>query len=41
MFELTLEEGEVKVVSERHYELVSASAISSAELRAYNERAVD
>ena len=41
MFELTLEEGEVKVVFERHYELVSASAISSAELRAYNERAVD
>ncbi len=41
MFELTLEIGDVKVVSERHYELVSASAISPSELRCYNDRAVD
>ena len=41
MFELTLEQGDVKVVSERHYELVSAAQISVAELRAYSQRATD
>lgn len=41
MFELTLEHGDVKVVSERHYELVGAANISLAELRAYGERATD
>ena len=41
MFELTLEQGEVKVVSERHYELVRAASISLSELRSYGERATD
>ena len=41
MFELTLDRGDVKVVSERHYELVGAANISLAELRAYGERATD
>ena len=41
MFELTLEGGDVKVVCERHYELVRAADISPAELRSYGERASD
>ena len=41
MFELTLEQGDVKVVSERHYELVGAAQISVAELRSYGQRATD
>jgi hypothetical protein len=41
MFELTLEQGDVKVVSERHYELVGAADISLADLRAYSERSTD
>lgn len=41
MFELTLQQGDVKVVSERHYELVGAANISLAELRAYGARAND
>lgn len=39
MFELTLESDEVKVVSERHYELVPAASISEADLMAYRHRA--
>ena len=41
MFELTLDNGDVKVVSERHYELVGAANISLSELRSYSERATD
>ena len=41
MFELTLEQGDVKVVSERHYELVRAANISLSELRSYGDRATD
>lgn len=41
MLELTLEQGDVKVVSERHYELVGAADISLTELRAYGQRASD
>ena len=41
MFELTLQTDEIKVVAERHYELVPASAISAADLQAYNIRTVD
>lgn len=41
MFELTLEGGDVKVVCERHYELVGAAQISLSELRSYGERATD
>lgn len=38
LFELTVEDGEVKVVEERHYELVPSSEISAADLQAYNQR---
>ncbi len=41
MFELTMEHGDVKVVCERHYELVGAAQISLNELRSYGERATD
>lgn len=35
MFELTVVDGSVKVVDERHYQLVAAGAISADDLRAY------
>jgi hypothetical protein len=35
MFELTVEDGEIKVVDERHYELVPASQISADDLARY------
>lgn len=35
MFELTLQDGEVKVVAERHYQLVPSSAISALDLQGY------
>jgi len=38
MFELTIEEDEVKVVEERHYRLVPADDISAKELKIYRER---
>lgn len=38
MFELTLEEDEIKVVEEKHYKLVLANEVSETELRAYNSR---
>jgi len=38
MFELTVQDGEVKVVDEKHYQLVSASSISVDELRQYSAR---
>lgn len=39
MFELTLEGSEVKVVDERHYQLVPSSDISAENLQAYGSRA--
>ncbi len=38
LFELTVEDDEVKVVAERHYRLVPASEISAADLAAYGGR---
>ncbi len=38
MFELTVQAGETRVVEERHYQLVSASEISSADLEQYSMR---
>jgi hypothetical protein len=38
LFELTVEDGQVKVVDERHYRLVSADQISDDELRSYSAR---
>jgi len=38
MFELTVQDDEVKVVDEKHYQLVSASSISADELRQYASR---
>ena len=38
IFELTLLQGEVKVVEERHYRLVAAEAISANELKSYASR---
>ncbi len=40
LFELTVENGDVKVVEERHYQLVAASSISGSDLKAYGNRAV-
>lgn len=36
MFELTIQDDEIKVVEERHYQLVSASDITIADLNAYS-----
>ena len=41
LFELTVDAGELKVVSERHYELTAADQISTADLRAYDQRSRD
>lgn len=38
MFELAEEDGEIKVVEERHYRLVSAQEITPEDLRAYSRR---
>ena len=38
LFELTVEGGEVKVVEERHYQLVASSEISPSDLAAYKNR---
>lgn len=38
LFELTVEDGDIKVVEERHYQLVSASEISASDLKSYNNR---
>jgi len=40
MFELTVQDGEIRVVDERHYQLVTASDISAADLRQYASRCV-
>ena len=39
MFELTVVDGSIKVVAERHYKLVKASAISPEELLSYSNQA--
>lgn len=38
LFELTVENGEIKVVDERHYQLVAATDISTADLAEYRKR---
>ena len=40
MFELAVVDGEVRVVDEKHYQLVPASSISKDELRQYSERVI-
>jgi hypothetical protein len=39
LFELTVQSGDIKVVDERHYQLVPASSISSKDLQQYAQRA--
>ena len=39
MFELTVQDGEVRVVEEKHYRLVPAQDIRGEDLRSYNSRA--
>ena len=38
MFELTVEDGRVVIVEEKHYRLVPSAEISSEELRAYRHK---
>ena len=38
LFELTVEDGNIKVVEERHYQLVPAADISAGGLKAYSRR---
>lgn len=38
LFELTVEDGDIKVVEERHYQLVASKEISPADLKAYSIR---
>ena len=38
LFELTIDDDEVRVVDERHYRLVPADQISPEELRTYRQR---
>ena len=38
LFELTVQDGEIKVVEERHYQLVASSEISSEDLKQYSLR---
>lgn len=40
LFELTIENGEIKVVDERHYQLVAATEISASDLNGYRNRSV-
>jgi hypothetical protein len=35
LFELTIEDDEIRVVEERHYRLVPASELDKADIRAY------
>lgn len=41
LFELTLQDGAIRVVDERHYRLVPADSISSEELKTYARRSAD
>ena len=38
MFELTEQDGDIRVVSEEHYELVPASSISAEDLAIYSSK---
>lgn len=38
LFELTVEDGDIRVVEERHYQLVAAANISASDLKAYGTR---
>lgn len=38
LFELTVEDGDIKIVEERHYQLVAGSEISASDLKAYSTR---
>lgn len=38
LFELTVENGDIKIVEERHYQLVAASDISASDLKTYSTR---
>jgi hypothetical protein len=38
LFELAVEDGDIKVVEERHYQLVAGSDISAADLKSYGDR---
>lgn len=38
LFELTVEDGDIKIVEERHYQLVAASDISPSDLKSYGTR---
>jgi hypothetical protein len=38
MFELTVDDGQVRVVAEKHYKLVPSSKISPQDLKGYNQR---
>lgn len=38
LFQLTVEDGDIKIVEERHYQLVAASEISASDLNAYGNR---
>jgi hypothetical protein len=40
MFEITVQNGDIRVVDEKHYQLVPANAISADELRQYSSRSV-
>jgi hypothetical protein len=40
MFELTVQDGEIKVVDERHYQLVPATSISVVDLQQYASRSI-
>lgn len=38
LFELTVEDGDIKVVEERHYQLVASADISASDLKGYSDR---
>lgn len=38
LFELTVDDGDIKVVEERHYQLVAASEITAVDLKSYSHR---
>ena len=40
LFELTVKSGDIKIVDERHYQLVAASSISADDLRQYANRTI-
>jgi hypothetical protein len=38
MFELTMQDGQIRVVDEKHYKLVPSAQITTEELQSYGER---